>query len=132
MALLDKGAIVDTQRPTTGATALYIGAEKNNAGVVRLLLEAGATQIPNSHGLSPLHVSAKNNSLEVVGLLLKHVGKDALDQTTNEGCTPMYLAVKQQNVEVRVVTAPQAHRVLRRLQILDSHLLFPCLPPGRS
>ena len=44
-------------------------------------------------------MSAQNNKLDVVELLLNAQGVD-VDKPTKEGFTPMYIAVKQQNIEI--------------------------------
>ena len=44
-------------------------------------------------------MSAQNNKLDVVELLLNATGVD-VNKATQEGFTPMYIAAKQQNIEI--------------------------------
>ncbi|MFL5791892.1 MAG: ankyrin repeat domain-containing protein, partial [Actinomycetota bacterium] len=98
--LLARGATVD--RNGTGwmtGTPLHAGASGSHAGVVRVLLEAGAD--PNNrqrHGYTPLHSAAANGDLASVELLLD-AGADPA-AANDAGQTALALAEQQDDLVI--------------------------------
>ena len=72
--LVDAGADVNFEDSGQGWTALHFAARDQNAGIVKLLLEAGArTDSQDMYGNTPLWRAVMNNNpnLEIVNDLLK-------------------------------------------------------------
>ncbi|KAJ6045563.1 uncharacterized protein N7446_012427 [Penicillium canescens] len=68
--LLKEGAIVDLRCDTSGCAALEVAAWKENAELLKYLLESGAK--PNSHNDGgPLIAAAKRGKLEIVQALVE-------------------------------------------------------------
>ena len=68
--LINKGAFVDLQ-DTNGNTALHYAVEGGHLEVVSQLLSLGASQLPNSEGLTPLLRACDYCSIEIVEYLIK-------------------------------------------------------------
>lgn len=76
-----------------GNTALHFTAGKNNAALVKLLLEKGLdVDATNVQHVSPLFLAASNDALEVVNLLLDY-GADPNISNVNHA-TPLYMAAR--------------------------------------
>jgi ankyrin repeat protein len=76
-----------------GMSALHWAAERGHAGVVRTLLDAGASAegVTRIGAYTPLHLAARRGSAESVGYLLD-AGLDPNAVTANSGVTPLHLA----------------------------------------
>jgi ankyrin repeat protein len=97
--LLDAGADPNIADDILGDTPLHLAAERQNTGIVRLLLSAGARPIGwNSDGSDPLHLAAFRGLPDNVEALLKG-GADprALD---DKGLTPLMAAIEGKRHEV--------------------------------
>ncbi|CAI8025174.1 Ankyrin repeat domain-containing protein 50 [Geodia barretti] len=72
--LLEAGANVNHQNKE-GSTALLYAGWKGHSEVVKLLLGAGARDIPNKFGNTALSMARANNHNDVVQYLLQHQPK---------------------------------------------------------
>jgi ankyrin repeat protein len=98
--LLSKGAHVTVEEaykfepvvrpPTPDWSAIHVSVEGRGFEVVRLLLDAGAKQIPMWDGRWPLHIAVQNERIELVPVLLQ-AGADA-KSVNAKGLTPGQLA----------------------------------------
>ena len=78
----------------SGATPLYVAAQRGHLDVVRTLLEAGADANKASDGgHSPLYFAAQNGRVDVLSILLQG-GADA-NRPTEIGVTPLLIAAQQ-------------------------------------
>ncbi|WP_420632558.1 ankyrin repeat domain-containing protein [Candidatus Palauibacter sp.] len=91
-ALAREGADVSAARGD-GITALHLAAERGHAGVVRVLIDAGAAVEAGTRigRYTPLHLAGRGGHGEVVALLLG-AGADPNAATTNSGVTALHLA----------------------------------------
>ena len=92
------GAGLDRQLPagTTGCSPLYVASQNGFAAIVDYLLWCGAS--PNLRRLSAdgsgsLYVACYQGHVKVVATLLHHGAE--INQTNNDGNTPLYIAVHQ-------------------------------------
>jgi ankyrin repeat protein len=97
--LLAHGADVNA-RDQSGWTALMRAAMKGHVDVVRVLLEHGAAvnDQEKEEGWTALHWAAARGHDQVVALLLSHGADYKL--RTNDGMTPLMLAMKENNDKV--------------------------------
>src|SRR5262245_10534421 len=63
-ALVQQGANVNDVEPD-GTTALHWAAHRGDLAAVDLLLRAGARQVPNHYGVTPLALAAENGTAPV-------------------------------------------------------------------
>jgi uncharacterized protein len=100
-ALLAYGADVNAKEGTKDQTALMWAAAENNAAVVELLIEAGASLTARSRGgtaedakeggLTPFLFAVRENARDAAGLLLAR-GAD-VDDATLDGASALHVAV---------------------------------------
>ena len=91
--LVAKGADVHAAKKT-GATALFIAAQKGRLAAVRLLLLHGASPaVTTSDGASAVLVAAQNGHVEVVGVLVA-AGADP-KAPWKAGITALFLAAQE-------------------------------------
>ena len=78
-----------------GLTALHMAAERGNAEIVRILIDARANVEAKTRlgEYTPLHLAAEGAHASVVRVLLE-AGADVMAITTNTGVTPLHLAAK--------------------------------------
>lgn len=70
--LLEKGTQVNARSEKDGKTPLWLAAKGGNTGIIRKLLEKGASpHIADQEGRTPLHMAAANGDEESVRLLLE-------------------------------------------------------------
>src|SRR5204862_68386 len=97
--LLDAGAAPNIADDILGDTPLHLAAERQNTGIVRLLLSADARPIDwNSDGSDPLHLAAFRGLPDNVEALLKG-GADPRALDAN-GLTPLMAAIEGKRHEV--------------------------------
>ncbi|XP_046347336.2 ankyrin-2-like [Haliotis rufescens] len=99
-ALLDILSQFDTQflniQSNSGATALHLLAEYNNASGTRKLLERGAHPSLQDHlGMTPLHNAVLSNSFDCIQLLLQYKGVQWITDTKMR--TALHYAFMQRN-----------------------------------
>ncbi|GAB4834837.1 hypothetical protein Ancab_033105 [Ancistrocladus abbreviatus] len=87
-----------------GWTLLHVGARKGDLKEVKRLLDEGVdvnvtAQGPKSQGVTPLHLAAEGDHLNVMDVLLER-GTD-IDARTKGACgwTPLHVAAKKRNKE---------------------------------
>jgi ankyrin repeat protein len=94
--LIDAGVSID--QPYWGETPLYTATDKNQIGIVKLLLELGAD--PDATGpdkWTPLHGAASHGNLTLIRIFIE-AGSD-VDSKTDEGCSPLDIAAKFSKVQ---------------------------------
>lgn len=92
--LLDAGANPNSTAKglRSGLTPLHEAAESGHAGIVGMLLEAGAeADAKRSHGTTPLHQAVDYGHAAIVSVLLE-AGADP-NAPQNDGVTPLHQAV---------------------------------------
>lgn len=91
-------------RTSTGTTALFEACERGMNNIAEMLVIHGASiSISNSEGLSPLHVTACNNSSGLAKTMLEHVSENGgpqrvqalIDQRSNSGMTALNEACRK-------------------------------------
>lgn len=97
--LIRLGAKVDS-RMIKGYTPLFYAVKKDHAGVIKLLLAAGADPNTKAEALrsSPLQVAALNGKLQTVKILLK-AGAN-IEQKDAEGATALFYAAFNNNIDM--------------------------------
>jgi ankyrin repeat protein len=84
-----------------GRTALYYAAEQGTEEVVALLLNKGAhANIGNEYGATPLMRACVHGNLGVVKVLVQHIGRQGLDETSNSGWGVLHYAARCGHAEV--------------------------------
>ena len=84
-------------KPYMYTTCMLIASKGGHAEAVEILLSAGATNVCDGEGRTPLHLAAEEGHCEVITLLLDHGGVD-IDQvtevyhSTHPGSTALLLA----------------------------------------
>jgi ankyrin repeat protein len=102
-AVLKSGADVN-QPAGDGATPLHWAAHGDATEIVRLLLAAGAAQVANDLGVTPLHLAAANGNVATLRLLLEK--RANANTAAASGVTPLMEASRSGSVEaVRVLLA---------------------------
>ena len=111
-SLVDQGVDVNQTAPD-GATALHWAAHRNDAGLVDLLLAAGAgVSAKNRYGVQPISLAAENGNAEVLEALLE-AGADA-NAALPEGETVLMTAARTGNAAaIRVLLVRGADPNLR-------------------
>jgi uncharacterized protein len=106
-ALIAKGAPVDAVNPASGTTALFSAVERSPAGVVRALLEAGASaRVKNPDGTTLLHSAAAMevpDAAEKVRLLMAAGADPAAARM--DGLTAVQLALVTRHGSLRALRA---------------------------
>ncbi|MGH0177961.1 UNVERIFIED_CONTAM: hypothetical protein FKN15_018633 [Acipenser sinensis] len=84
-----------------GNTALHLAAKQGESKILSLLLQrqeaAGLIKLPNSEGLSALHLAVLANSLLSLRQLISY-GVDVEECEQSSGRTALHLAVEQENI----------------------------------
>ncbi|KAJ8688145.1 hypothetical protein QAD02_023940 [Eretmocerus hayati] len=85
-------------------SCLHLAVQRNDLKLVQTLLDAGAKlDVYNKWGLTPLHVAASKNFIDVIKLLkARGANCNAMKSNTvlSEACTPLHVAVKADNYDV--------------------------------
>lgn len=89
---------VDPNLMQDGRSALYWAVQSRTCRCCELLIEAGAKLDTVCFDLSPLHLAAELNDLEMCQVLLK-LGADK-DQPLSNGATPLFLAASMGHLEI--------------------------------
>ncbi|KAJ2722603.1 phosphate system positive regulatory protein pho81 [Coemansia sp. Benny D115] len=77
---------------------LISACERGHASVASILLEAGAEIMPNSQGINPVHIAARNGFSDILRMLLaRQTPVDAADKDL--GWTPLFYAASEGNIE---------------------------------
>ena len=97
-ALIRSGADVDAAQGD-GMTALHWAAQRGDAELARLLLEAGArgSVVTRLGGYTPLHLAARAGAGPVVRLLVE--GGAPADLPAEKGTTPLHFAAASGSIE---------------------------------
>ncbi len=100
-ALIAGGAKPDAKNAPAmdyGKTIVAEAVDANDAGIVRMLVEAGAdVKKGNDYGMTPLHEAARQGQLEVTGILLK-AGADP--NSAPSGAPVLHGPVMENHVDV--------------------------------
>ncbi len=100
-ALIAGGAKPDAKNAPAmayGRTLVAAAVDANDAGIVRMLVEAGAdVKKGNDYGMTPLHEAARQGQLEVTEILLK-AGADP--NSAPSGASVLYGPVMENHVDV--------------------------------
>ena len=77
----------------SGASPLYIAAEKNRSGIVRLLLNYPGTDVNQANNVesTPLHSACERGYSKVAKILIKH--NATIDKLNKYEATPLYYAI---------------------------------------
>jgi ankyrin repeat protein len=91
----DCGADVN-QALKSGATPLFIAAQKGHSGIVQCLVEELGADVnkANTKGFTPLYVAVHNGQLAVVRCLVKDCGVD-VNEANECGATALYIAAQK-------------------------------------
>ncbi|KAK5653990.1 hypothetical protein OQA88_7666 [Cercophora sp. LCS_1] len=83
-------------------TALHYAAEKGRAGIVKLLLDTGASvHTVDRYRDTPLHLAVKGKQVEIVKLLLSVPGiVESFDAMDGNGDVPLVSALRGENLEI--------------------------------
>lgn len=86
-------------------TPLMVACYLNEIEVSEYLLEANADiSISDCYGFNPIHVACKNNNLELLKVLIKHVNRNnnysVLNALSHDGYAPIHLAVLNENLDI--------------------------------
>jgi len=90
----------DINHQIAGYTALSISAWLGRRDIAEILIQAGAsmTLLSLIDGYSPLHLAIRAGHVNVCKLILKHGGRNVVDQRDeNRGFTPLMISVQQRN-----------------------------------
>src|SRR5262245_19478674 len=98
-SLLKAGADVNAAQGD-GMTALHWAAERSHAGMVGMLLRAGAdvAAVTRTGEYTPLHLASRTGSAAVIARLLESAA-DAKARTTNSGATALHFAAASGSAE---------------------------------
>ena len=106
-ALLKSGADVN-QPAGDGARPLHWASHGDSTEIVRLLLAAGAAQVANDLGITPLHLAAANGNVATLRLLLEK--RANANAAAASGVTPLMEASRSGSVDaVRLLLAHGAN-----------------------
>lgn len=87
--LIDQGADVNLKLISNLNTPLHLAAANGALDVCKVLIDAGASMMPNAFGNTPLHSATRAGALNVVEYLLNQ-GADP-SAINNRGSTPLHL-----------------------------------------
>lgn len=98
--LLKNGADVNAAQGD-GMTALHWAADRGDADLAAMLIQAGAQvdAVTRIGSYQPIHIAAREGHLEVVEILLDN-GADVDARTSVSGVTPLHLAASSGNAEL--------------------------------
>jgi len=98
-SLIASGANVNVSN-RQGDTPLFVATQKGYAGIVGMLLEAGADAkaVNRSRGFTALHLASAMDRADIVQRLLK--AQPNVDAAEYDGFTPLYLAAQEENDEI--------------------------------
>ena len=92
-ALLSSGLVDVDEQDTRNNTALIYAASNDHSGVIRILLDKGASvSIADGGGYTPLHISCQFGHVASTTMLLE--AGAPLEAKTREGMTPLYMAAQ--------------------------------------
>lgn len=96
--LFEKGKVLAQPQTTSGDhSPLSLAAQAGHVDVVVLLLEHGATSLPNSNGEYPIHLAAREGHPAICSLLLHLEGWDTPDKYHD--WTPLFHASRYGHAE---------------------------------
>jgi ankyrin repeat protein len=87
----------EARLPTPHGSATNLAAGKNHVECLKILLEAGAVNMPDEDGDGPLHFAAGAGSMDAVRILLAY--PELVTATNNSGMTPADVAEASQEPE---------------------------------
>jgi ankyrin repeat protein len=127
MLLQHIGTQVLEETDEEGWRALHWVAYRGHEAVATLLLEQGAqANSGDALGRTPLMVACEEGRLAVVGVLLRHVGGQALQETDDKGRTALHLAALRGHGEVVAFLLGQGTETNRRDMFDMTPLLYGC------
>ena len=100
----DKINLITNQKNSVGYTCLHIAAcSMNNVDIFSFLIEKAKDKNPKALGenyasVTPLHLAAKNDYLEICKLIIDNIGEN--NPSDNHGTTPLHHAAKNSNLEL--------------------------------
>ena len=86
-----------------GKTALELASSCGHVGVVRVLLERGATQMRPGSNFTAMIWAVSRNHIEVVKLLLAAPGASDALKTTQYGSTPLKRAIDRGHAKIKAL-----------------------------
>ncbi|KAH3756963.1 blast:TBC1 domain family member 10A [Pelomyxa schiedti] len=98
---LEKSANIHARYIVDNSTALHAAVINGDVAVLRLLLEAGASQdAQDKSNNTPLHLGTHNSNVEAVRILLEDCPKAVLNTRNVDGNTPLHVAVMMRNSQI--------------------------------
>lgn len=105
--LIDENAKVILRKDDDERTPLHWACSQNNLEMVKYLLKPRAAittididDLVDASGWTPVHISASLGNSEILDVLLNSDADVDINQTTNQGTTPLHLAVSKNRHDV--------------------------------
>jgi ankyrin repeat protein len=112
--LIERGANIDVTG-CEGKTAIHYAVEEEAEEVVALLLDNGAhANSRDVYGFTPLMDACDNDHLDVVKMLVQHIGRQGVRTRSYDGTTALHCAAESGNDEmVRILLLAGADPTIR-------------------
>uniref|UniRef100_A0A158PNG3 ANK_REP_REGION domain-containing protein n=1 Tax=Anisakis simplex TaxID=6269 RepID=A0A158PNG3_ANISI len=97
LMMIDKAMVIQAKTKTMEATALHMAATGGHEKIVKILLENGANaEDENAHGMTALHLGAKNGFISILDVFEKSLWKRCSRKT---GLNALHIAAYYGNTE---------------------------------
>jgi len=97
-----------------GMTPLFVSVSKDQDSMIKPLIQAGAKQIPDASGWTPLHAAAYNNNPLIIEELLRYEPTETFEllasSIKNDPTTPLHIAVSYRKIDAALKLAEYIDR----------------------
>lgn len=95
---IENGADINAEHDKYGLPLNFYCKSDDNYSIVKYLLANNASTLGDNYGITPLHIAAQYDCVRLISFLVENSFVDC-DAQTDDGTTPLMLAVKYNNYD---------------------------------